>query len=89
MNYLAVRKIRKQELQEGNLPPEESIQTSSAAPKKRKVRFPNPLASVHIILDPENALLLFWSGFLFCVFVSRPSLAPSGPHSLSKNLYIV
>ena len=76
MNYLAVRKVRKQELQDGKSSEEELTQTSSAMTTKRKLRFPNPLASVHIILDPENALLLFWSGFLFCVFVSLSFLAP-------------
>ena len=79
MNYLAVRKVRKQELQDGKSSEEELTHTPSETATKRKLRFPNPLASVHIILDPENALLLFWSGFLFCVFVSSPSLVPSGP----------
>ena len=76
MNYLAVRKVCKQQLEEGKSPPEEAAQTTSATTRKRKFRFPNPLASVYIILDPECALLLFWSGFLFCVFVSRPSFVP-------------
>jgi MFS family permease len=74
MNYLAVRKARKQTALKDNEPETES---NTIAPNKRKVRFPNPLSSLHVIMDPSNALLLFYNSFLFAAFYDVTAVIPS------------
>jgi hypothetical protein len=71
MNYLAIRKARK--TSENTQQPD----TSSLLPPKKKARFPNPLRSLHIIWDKENALLLFYNAFLFASFYDVGSAIPS------------
>ncbi|EXJ92226.1 hypothetical protein A1O3_00776 [Capronia epimyces CBS 606.96] len=73
MNYLAVRKTR-------NLASEaelSAIQAQADALPSRKFRFPNPLRSMYLILDKENALLLFYNGFLFAAFYAITAAMPS------------
>jgi MFS family permease len=43
----------------------------------RKLRFPNPLSSIHILLDKEISLLLFHTGFFFAAFYSITASLPS------------
>ena len=72
MNYLAVRKAH-QHPQDDHA--QASIQTT--LPPKRNVRFPNPLSSVHILADKENASLLFYNAILFAVFYDITATIPS------------
>lgn len=75
MNYLAVRKAR-------NLHPVDQMSSrdieSRGSPRQRtKLRFPNPLRSLYIILDKENAPLLFYNAFLFAAFYDVTATIPS------------
>ncbi|OQV08068.1 hypothetical protein CLAIMM_12393 [Cladophialophora immunda] len=64
MDYLALRKSR-----------------SSLNPNTRgsqgKIKLPNPLRSLYIIYDKENALLLFYNAFLFAAFYDVTAAIPS------------
>jgi hypothetical protein len=72
MNYLAIRKSHRgaKDDIEPNIQPTE-------IPQKSKMRFPNPLPSLSIILDKENALLLFYNAFLFAAFYDITATIPS------------
>ena len=70
MNYLAVRKARQESNNEL-----EHVQSETIVPPKR--RSPNPLASLKMLLDKENALLLFYNAFLFCAFYDITATIPS------------
>ncbi|KIW99760.1 uncharacterized protein Z518_10688 [Rhinocladiella mackenziei CBS 650.93] len=68
MNYLAIRKAR-------NLPSKNTLSEARNHPKK--FRFPNPLRSLQLVLDKENALLLFYNAFLFAAFYDITASIPS------------
>ena len=70
MNYLAVRKARQESNNEL-----EHVQSETVVPPKP--RSPNPLASLKMLLDKENALLLFYNAFLFCAFYDITATIPS------------
>ena len=72
MNYLAVRKARDQQSQDLH-----RIQSDSTLAPKPKMRFPNPLSSLHILWDKENAMILFYNGFLFAAFYDVTAVIPS------------
>lgn len=72
LNYLAVRKARMDPAQQIV-----HVQDDEHPLSKRKFRFPNPLSSLKIIMDKENALLLFYNSFLFAAFYDISATIPS------------
>jgi len=72
MSYLAVRKARKEGETSG-----ESITSQNVQPGTKKHRFPNPLASLKIILDKQTAVLLFYNALLFAAFYDVTAIIPS------------
>jgi predicted MFS family arabinose efflux permease len=74
MNYLAVRKARQKTALEDD---DSATEANTIAPTKSKLRFPNPLSSLHVIMDPSNALLLFYNSFLFAAFYDVTAVMPS------------
>lgn len=72
MNYLAIRKALKAQQQFTH-----EVQSAESLPQKPKFRFPNPLRSMYLILDKENALLLFYNAFLFAAFYDVTAALPS------------
>jgi hypothetical protein len=72
MNYLATCKSHRgaKDDIETNIQPIEFRQ-------KSKMRSPNLLSSLPIILDKENALLLFYNAFLFVAFYDIITIIPS------------
>ena len=72
MNYLAVRKARSAENDEKL----QRVQTREELPRT-KFRFPNPLSSLHVLWDVENALLLFYNALLFAAFYDITAIIPS------------
>lgn len=72
LNYLAARKIKK----EHDADPSYTESIISTTPVK-KHRFPNPLSSVPIIYDKENAILLLMNAFLFATFYDITATLPS------------
>lgn len=80
MNYLAVRRARQQCLSQDNSEssqPSGPDQTPTTSHPKQKLRFPNPLSSIHILFDAENLLLLLYNGLTFCVFYDITVAIPS------------
>ncbi|KIW81746.1 hypothetical protein Z517_04772 [Fonsecaea pedrosoi CBS 271.37] len=75
MNYLAIRKARKLRPQDQMSVKDEQPQNETR--RKKKLRFPNPLRSLYIIMDKENALLLFYNAFLFAAFYDVTASLPS------------
>jgi hypothetical protein len=80
MNYLAIRKARKMH------PKDQMSTTASLRPpstttpstkKRGKLRFPNPLRSMALLLDKENFMLLFYNAFLFAAFYDVTASIPS------------
>jgi len=74
MSYLALRKSR---AEGGDRLSRSSTRADFAPKRKRKIRFPNPLSSLRIIFDKENALLLFYNAFLFAAFYDVTAAIPS------------
>ena len=72
MNYLAVRKARKHPLEDLD-----RTQSHTTLAPRPKFRFPNPLSSLHILWDKENAMILFYNGFLFAAFYDVTAVIPS------------
>lgn len=70
MNYLAVRKARR----ESSTDP---TNETKELPPKKKFRFPNPLASLIILVDKQTALLLIYNAFLFAAFYDITAIIPS------------
>lgn len=71
INYLTIRKARKMSV---NNEDDNSAQTKPAA---KKFRFPNPIASLMIIFDKQNAMLLFYNAFIFAAFYDVTASIPS------------
>jgi MFS family permease len=71
VNYLQLRKQRRSSATDLAHP------QSKEGPSKRKLRFPNPLSSVYVLLDKETSLLLFYNGFLFAAFYDITASLPS------------
>lgn len=74
MNYLAIRKARSN-LPRGHMASQDEMEALSH--KRQKVGFPNPLRSLYIIFEKENALLLFYNAFLFAAFYDVGAAIPS------------
>lgn len=72
LNYLARRKAAKM----NTTSPSTDTEPIGPTDHDRK-RFPNPLASLKIVLDKQNALLLFYNAFLFCAFYDIAATIPS------------
>lgn len=75
MNYLAIRRRRTAE-RRGEVPATEQIQVE-ALPSRQKFVFPNPLRSLAIFWDMENALLLAYNALLFAAFYDVTATIPS------------
>ena len=74
LNYLAVRKGRREHHQQQLQAQHEPENLSR---KRQKVGFPNPLRSLYILFEKENALLLFYNSFLFAAFYDVGASIPS------------
>jgi hypothetical protein len=72
LDFLASRKIRKTSKE-----PSEQSTSTSAVPLATQRTPLNPLASLKILLDRENALLLFYNALLFATFFGINASVPS------------
>jgi len=75
MSYLALRKARKEGL-EHDAPVEATVSQNTQSGKK-KHGFPNPLASLNILLDKQTAVLLFYNALIFAAFYDVTAVIPS------------
>ncbi|WPG99433.1 Hypothetical protein R9X50_00224700 [Acrodontium crateriforme] len=71
LNYLQVRKQARSNREPSlrRIPSCESTRTAQEAlRKKRKLRIPNPLNTLHVILEKDVGLLLFYNSMIYCAF---------------------
>lgn len=78
LNYLQLRKRQKQE------PPltrtisrESNKKAQEQLAKKRKLRFPNPLNTLHLILEKDVGLLLFYNSIVYTAFYDVMASMPT------------
>ncbi|KAK4499136.1 hypothetical protein PRZ48_009648 [Zasmidium cellare] len=75
LNYLQVRRQRKT-----NPPLERTLSQRSdrtALKKHRKLRIPNPLHALTVLLEKDVSLLLFYNSIVYCAFYDIMASAPS------------
>lgn len=73
MNYLAIRKARK----DNEALVVEGVSETSSHARPKRLTFPNPLSSLTILLDKQVALLLGFNALLFAAFYDITATVPS------------
>ncbi|KAK4544120.1 hypothetical protein LTR36_004618 [Oleoguttula mirabilis] len=77
LNYLQVRKARREVQPLERTVTRDSQRTAQQAlAKTRKLRIPNPLNCVSVILEKDVALLLFYNSLVYCAFYDVMASAP-------------
>lgn len=77
INYLQVRRAQREEAPLERTMTRESQRTAQQAlAKKRKLRIPNPLHCVSVILQKDVGLLLFYNSLVYCAFYDVMASAP-------------
>lgn len=77
MNYLAIRRTRRQHPRHTTNATDTTDKDTTPTLTRPKPRFPNPLASLHILFDKLNACILLYNAFLFSAFYQLSSSIPS------------
>lgn len=77
LNYLHVRKDAREAPPLQRTTSRDSQRTAQLAlARKRRLRFPNPLQSVHVIFEKDVGLLLFYNSLVYCAFYDVLASAP-------------
>ncbi|KAF2835987.1 chloramphenicol resistance protein [Patellaria atrata CBS 101060] len=82
LNYLKTRKARKEDIPSRALS-EEASHASVELASKRRLRFPNPLNTLHLVAEKNVGLLLFYNSLTYVGFMD---VAASLPYLL-KEIY--
>ena len=77
LNYLALRKVEKNETLNGTVSRQEARVAQADLANKRKLRWPNPLKTIHIILEKDVGMLLFYNAIVYTAFYDVISSLPS------------
>lgn len=78
INYLQVRKQRKEgPALERTLSQQSNRTAQQAMKKKRRIRIPNPLHALSLILERDVGLLLFYNSIVYCAFYDVMASAPN------------
>lgn len=78
LNYIQVRKSRKAAPPLERTLSQQSNRTAQQSLKKhRKLRIPNPLHALKLILEKDVGLLLFYNSIVYCAFYDVMASAPS------------
>lgn len=78
INYLQVRKQRKEgPALERTLSQQSNRTAQQAMKKKRRLRIPNPLHALSLILERDVGLLLFYNSIVYCAFYDVMASAPN------------
>lgn len=78
LSYLSSRKARKSPSPLGRTLSRESNRTAQAKlASKRKLRFPNPLNTLHVIAEKDVALLLFYNSIVYTAFYALMGSFPT------------
>ncbi|KAK4893564.1 hypothetical protein LTR27_008031 [Elasticomyces elasticus] len=77
LSYLQAKKIAKDTPSLHRTMSQASVRTAQEKLKQqRKLRFPNPLNTLKIILEKDVGLLLFYNGLVYCAFYDVMASAP-------------
>ena len=77
LNYLQLRReARKAPPLQRTVSRESQRTAQRALTKKRKLRVPNPLHALSVILEKDVALLLFYNSLVYCAFYDVMASAP-------------
>ena len=77
LNYLKTRKIEQSNALGRTVSREEKRTAQAELASKRQLRCPNPLKSVHIILEKDVGLLLFYNSIIYVAFYDVLASLPS------------
>ncbi|RMX94058.1 hypothetical protein D0867_13985 [Hortaea werneckii] len=77
INYLQYRKAQKDTNALSRTISRESQRTAQQAlAKQRRLRIPNPLNALHLLLEKDVSLLLFYNSIVYCAFYDVMASAP-------------
>jgi len=77
LNYLAARKAAKQSNELARTTSRQSARsTKDALAKKRKLRFPNPLHTMALVLQKDIGILLFYNSIIYTAFYDVTASIP-------------
>ena len=77
LNYLQTRTIERDDGLDRTVSREEKRLAQADLAGKRKLRFPNPLRTVHIILEKDVGLLLLYNSLIYTAFYDAAASLPS------------
>ena len=77
LNYAKTRKTRNKSVLDRTVSREETRVVQAALASKRKLRWPNPLKTVHIVLEKDVGLLLLYNSLVFTAFYDVTASLPS------------
>ena len=77
INYLESRNIESSDQLSRTASRQEKKAAQAELARKRKLKWPNPLRTVHIILEKDVGLLLFYNSLVFVAFYDLMASLPS------------
>lgn len=77
LNYLQTRKVEQSDTLSRTHSRQERKAAQAELAGKRKLRWPNPLKTVHIILEKDVGMLLLYNALVFTAFYDVTSSLPS------------
>ncbi|KAI9880561.1 MAG: hypothetical protein M1830_002260 [Pleopsidium flavum] len=77
LNYFETRKIEHSDALSRTVSRQEKRLAQADLASKRKLRWPNPLRTVHIILEKDVGLLLFYNSLVYTAFYDAAASLPS------------
>ncbi|KAI9821099.1 MAG: hypothetical protein M1827_003833 [Pycnora praestabilis] len=77
LNYLKVRKDSKTDGLNRTVSREQKRLAQAHLASQRKLRFPNPLKTIHIILEKDVGMILFYNSLIYTAFYDVISTIPS------------
>ena len=77
LNYIKSRKIENSDVLSRTASREEKRAAQARLARERKLRWPNPLKTIHIIMEKDVALVLFYNSLVYTAFYDLTASLPS------------
>lgn len=77
LNYLKTRKIEQSDTLSKTISRQDKKAQQAALAKKRKLRWPNPLKTVHIIMEKDVGMILLYNSLVYTAFYDVIASLPS------------
>ena len=77
LNYLKTRKAEHGDALSGTASRQEKKMAQAELASKRKLRWPNPLKTAHIILEKDIGILLLYNSLIYTAFYDVSASLPS------------